>query len=114
MSNKKFQAITKELFMRCRKLNISVAFITQSYFFVPKDVRLTTSHYFIIKINNKIELQNIAINDSADIDYQDFKKIYWECTKEPYNFLTIDNTLPASDPLRFRKNLFYSYVWKWQ
>ena len=76
MSNKKFQAITKELFMRCRKLNISVAFITQSYFFVPKDVRLTTSHYFIIKINNKIELQNIAINDSADIDYQDFKKIY--------------------------------------
>ena len=57
----------------------------------------------------KIELKNIAINHSADIDYQDFKKIYRECTKEPYNFLTIDTTLPASDPLRFRKNLFDSY-----
>ena len=76
MSNKKFQAIIKELFIRCRKLNISLAFITQSYFSVPKDVRLTTTHYFIMKINNKRELQNIAINDSADIDYQDFKKIY--------------------------------------
>ena len=72
-------------------------------------VRLNTTHYFIIKINNKRELQNIAINHSADIDYQDFKKIYRECTKEPFNFLTIDNTLPASDPLRFGKNLFDSY-----
>ena len=63
----------------------------------------------IININNRRELQNIAINQSADIDYQDFKKIYKECTKEPFNFLTIDNTLPASDPLRFRKELFDSY-----
>ena len=61
-----------------------------------------------MKINNKRELQNIAINHSADIDYQDFKKIYRECTKEPYNFLTIDTKLPASDPLRFRKKLFDS------
>ena len=76
MTNKKFQAIIKELFIRCRKLNISLVFITQSYFSVPKDVRLNTTHYFIMKINNKKELQNIAINDSADIDYQDFKKIY--------------------------------------
>ena len=109
MTNKKFQAIIKELFIRCRKLNISLVFITQSYFSVPKDVRLNTTHYFIMKINDKRELQNIAINHSADIDYQDFKKIYRECTKEPYNFLTIDTTLPASDPLRFRKNLFDSY-----
>ena len=62
-----------------------------------------------MKINNKRELQNIAINHSADIDYQDFKKIYRESTKEPFNFLTIDNMLPASDPLRFRKYLFESY-----
>ena len=62
-----------------------------------------------MKINNKIELQNIAINHSANIDYQDFIKIYRECTKEPCNFLTIDITLPASDPLRFRKKLFDSY-----
>ena len=109
MTNKKFQSIIKELFIR--KLNISLAFITQSYFSVPKDVRLNSTH-LIMKINNKRELQNIAINHSADIDYQDFIKIYRECTKEPYNFLTIDTTLPASDPLRFRKNLFDSYVFK--
>ena len=70
MTNKRFQAIIKELFIRCRKLNISLAFITQSYFSVPKDVRLNSTHYLIMKINNKRELQNIAINHSADIDYQ--------------------------------------------
>ena len=62
-----------------------------------------------MKINNKRELQNIAINHSADIDYQDFIKNYRECTKEQYNFLTIDTTLPASNPLRFRNSLFDSY-----
>ena len=61
-----------------------------------------------MKINNRIELKTIALNYSADVNYQDFKKIYRECTKEPYNFLTIDTTLPASDPLRFRKNLLES------
>ena len=59
-----------------------------------------------MKINSKRELQNIAINHSADIDYKDFMKIYIECTKESYNFLTIDNTLLSSNPLRFRKKLF--------
>ena len=81
MSNKKFQAIIKELFIRCRNINISLVFITQSCFSVPKDVRLNSTHYLIMKINNKRELQNIAINHSADIDYQGFKKIYRECTK---------------------------------
>ena len=109
MSNKKFQAIIKEFFIWCRKLNNSLVFISQSYFSVPKDARLNTTHYFIMKINNKRELQNITTNHSADIDYQDFKKIYRECTKEPYDFLTIDTTLPASDPLRFRKSLFDFY-----
>ena len=108
MANKIFQAIIQELFIRCRKLNISLVLITQSYFSVPKDVRLNSTHYFITKINNRIEFKNIGINHSADADYNDFKKIYRECTKEPYNFLTIDTTLPASDPLRFRKNLFDS------
>ena len=64
----------KGLFIRCIKLNISLAFITQSYFSVPKDVRLILTHYFIMKINNKRELQNIANNHSADIDYKDFLK----------------------------------------
>ena len=109
IANKKFQAIIKELFIRCRKSNISLVFMTQSYFSVPKDVRLNSTHYLIMKINNKRELQNIAINHSADIDYQDFIKIYRECTKQPYNFLTIDTTLPASNPSRFRKSLFDSY-----
>ena len=106
MTNKKFQSIIKELFIRCRKLNISVVFITQSYFSVPKDIRLNSTHYFIMKINNKRELQNIVINHSADIDYKDFMKIYRECTKDRFNFLTIDTTLPLDNSLRFRKNLF--------
>ena len=113
MTNERFQAIIKELFSRCRKVNISLVFITQSYFSVPKDIRLrkilNSIDYLIMKINNKRELQNIAINHSAYTDYQDFIKIYRGCTKEPYNFLTIDTTLPASNPLRFRKNLFDSY-----
>ena len=61
-----------------------------------------------MKTNNRNDLQNIAINHSADIDYKDLMKIYRECTKEPFNFLTKDTTLPASEPLRFRKNLFDS------
>ena len=79
--------------------------ITQCYFSVPKDIRLNSTHYLIIKITNKRELQNLAINHSTDIDYKDFAKIYRECTKELHSFLTIDTTLPASNPLRFRKNL---------
>ena len=109
MTNKKFQAIIKELFIRYIKLNVSLVFITKSYISVPKDVRLNTTYYFIMKINNRIELKNIVTDHSADIDYNNFKKIDRECTKEPFNFLTIDTTLPASDPLRFRKNLFDSY-----
>ena len=109
MTKKKIQAIVQELFIRCRKLNISVVFITQFYFSVPEDVRLNSTRYLIMKVNNRKELQNIAINHSAGTDYKDFMKIYRECTKEPFNFSTIDTTLPASDPLRFRKNLFPIY-----
>ena len=109
MTNKKFHVLINELFIRCRKLNISLVFITQSYFSVPKDVTLNSTHYLIMKINNKRELQNISTNHSADTDYKDFIKIYRECTKEPYSFLTIDTILPASDPLRFRKKLFRLY-----
>ena len=97
MTNKKFQVILKELFIRCRKLNVSLLLITQSCFSVPKDVRLNSTHYLIIKINNRGELQNIAISHSANNDYKDFMKIYRECTKEPYSFLASDTILPASD-----------------
>ena len=99
----KFQAIMKHFFVRCRKLNISLAFITQSYYPVPKDVRLNSTHFLIMKISSKQYLQSITINSSKDLDYNDFVKIYRKCTRESYSFLTIDTTLPACDPLKFRK-----------
>ena len=86
MTNKKIQSIIKELFIRCRKLNISLVFVKQSSFSVPMVVRLISTQYLIIKINNKRELQNIAINHSVDIDYKDFMKVYRECTKELNSF----------------------------
>ena len=107
MTNRKFQAILKELFIRCKISNISLVFITQSCFSVSKEVRLNSTHYLIMKIHNKRELQQIATNHSADIDYKDFMKTYRKCTSEPYSFLTIDTTLPANDSLRFRKNLLH-------
>ena len=82
IANKKFQAIIKEMFIKCGKLNISLVFITQSYFSVPEDVRLNSTHYLIMKINNKKELEKIAINHSADIYYKDFMKIYRKCIKD--------------------------------
>ena len=89
MTNKKFQAIIKELFIRCRKLDISLVFIKEFCFSVPKEVRLNSSHCLIMNIYTKRELQQITINHSADIDYKDFVKIYSECTSEPFSFLTM-------------------------
>ena len=106
INNKKLNSIVTELFIRGRKLNISLVFITQSYFKVPKDVRLNSTHFFIMKIPNKRELQQIALNHSSDINSKDFIKIYKKCTAEPYSFLVNDATLASDNPLRFRKNLF--------
>ena len=106
--NKKLDSIVTELFIRGRKLNISLVFITQSYFKVPKDVRLNTSHFFIAKIPNKRELQQIAINHSSDISTKDFTNIYRKCTVEPYSFLVDDTSLASDNPLRFRK-MFLKY-----
>ena len=105
INNKKLNPIVTELFIRGRKLNISIVFITQSYFKVPKDVRLNSTHFFIMKIPNKRELQQIALNHSSDIDFNNFIKIYKKCSAKPYSFLVNDTTLPSDDPLRFRKNL---------
>ena len=107
--NKKLNSIVTELFIRDRKLNISLVFITQSYFKVPKYVRLNTSHFFIAKIPNKRELQKIEINHSLDINIKDFANIYRKCTAEPYSFLVNDTTLPSNNPLRFSKNIFNIY-----
>ena len=92
--------------IRGRKLNISIVFNTQSYFKVPRDVRLNSRHFFIMKILNKRELQQIALNHSSDIDCKDFMKHYKECTNKPYSFLVNDTTLQSDNPLRFRYNRF--------
>ena len=103
--NNKLNPVVTELFIRCRKPNVSIVFITQSYFKVPKDVTLNSTHFFIMKIPNKRELQQIALNHSSDIGFKDFMNIYKKCTTEPYSFLVNDTTLPSDDPLKFRKNL---------
>ena len=105
INNNKLNPIVAELFIQGRKLNISIVFITQSYFKVPKVVRLNSTHFFIMKIPNKRELQQIVLNHSSDIDFKDFMNIYNNSTKEPYSFLVNYTTLPSDDPLRFRKNL---------
>ena len=106
INNKKLNSIVTELFIRGRKLNISLVFITLSYFKVPKNVRLNTTHFFITKIPNERELQQIALNHSSDISTKDFIKTDKECAAELYYFLVNDITLASDNSLRFRKNLF--------
>ena len=94
-----------EFFIRGIKLNISLVFITQLYFKVPKDVRLNATHFVIMKIPNERELQQIGLNHSSDIDFKDFMKIYRKCTPEPFSFLVNDTTIASDNRLGFRKNL---------
>ena len=105
LSNKKLNQVVAELFIRGRKLNISLVFITQYYFDVPKDIRLNSTHFFLMKIRNKQELQQIAFNHLSDIDFKYFMNLYKKFTAKPYYFLVIDGTLASDDPSRFRKNL---------
>ena len=106
INNKKLNSVVTELFIRGRKLNISLVFITHSHFSVPKNVRLNITHFFIMKILNKRELQQISINHSSDICTKNFIDIYRKCTDKPYSFLVNDTTLSSDDTLRFRKNLY--------
>ena len=105
INNQKLDSIATELFIRGRKLNISIFLFTQSYFKVPKDVRLNSTNFFIMKILNKRGLQQIVLNHSSDIGFKNFMKIYKKYTKEPFSFLVNDTTLPSDDHLRLRKNL---------
>ena len=106
LSNKKLNPIVTELFIRGRKLNISLVFIMQSYFTVPKNIRLNSTHYFIMKIPNKRELQQIVFNHSSDTkSFKDFMNLYKKCTAKPYSSLVIDTTLASDNLFRFRKNL---------
>ena len=104
-SNKKLSPIVKELFLRGRKLNILLVFISQSYFKVPKTIRLNATHYFIMKIPSKRELQQIASSYLSDIEFKKFMKLYKNYVKEPDSFLVNDTTLSSDNPLRFRMNL---------
>ena len=106
INNKNLNSIFSELFIRGRKLNIAFLFITKSYFKVPKDVRLKTTHFFIAKTPNKRELQQIAIYHLSNTSTKDFANIYRKYTAEPYSFLVDDTTLPSNNPLKLRKNIF--------
>ena len=100
--NKSFKRIIKELFYRARKVNVSIVFITQSYFRALKNARLNSTHYILMKIGNKKKIKRIAEEKSGQSDYKDFLKIYNYCTKEPYSFMLID-TRPTATML-FKKN----------
>ena len=102
MRSEKFKAIVKELFIRCRKVNISVVFIMQSYFRTPKDAKLNSNHYILMKMGNKKELKSIAEENSGHLDFKDFFKINNYCTKDPYSFMMVD-TRPTAR-VTFKKN----------
>ena len=100
--NKNFKRIIKELFYRARKINVSIVFITQSFFRALKDARLNSTHYILMKISNKKESKRIAEEKSGHLYYKDFLKIYICCTRKPYSFMTIDTRPTASKT--FKKN----------
>ena len=102
LTNEKLNPIVTELFIRGRKLNIYLVFITKSYFAVLKNVRLNSMYHFNIKILNKREL---ALSHSSDTDFKDFRNLYKTCTAKPYSFLVTDTTLASDNPSHFRKNL---------
>ena len=100
--NKNFKRIIKELFYRARKINVSIVFITLSYFRALKDARLNSTHYILMKMGNKKALKSIAEEKSGNLDYKDFLKMYNYCTKEPYSFMTID-AIPTAT-ITYKKN----------
>ena len=101
--NKNFKRIIKELFYRARKINVSIVFITQSYFRALKDARLNSTHYILMKIGYKKKLKRIAEEKSGHLHYKDFLKIYNYCTRESYFFMLIDTRTTAS--VTYKKNL---------
>ena len=105
LSNKKLNSIMNELFIRGTELNISLTFITQSYFTFPNIVRLNSTHDIIMKIPNKRELQQIVYNQLSDIDSKGFMDFYKKYTAKPYSILFIGAATLALDNLSsFTKN----------
>ena len=105
LSNKKLNPIVTQLFKRGWKQNISLVFIIQSYFAVPENIRLNSTHCFIMKIPNIRELQQIAFNHSSDINSQKFMNLCKKCTAKTYSFLVVDATFASGNLSRFKKNL---------
>ena len=103
--NEKINPIVTALFIRGRELKIYLFSITQSYLAGSKNIRLNSTHYFVMETPNKRELQQIAFNHSSDIDFQDFMNLYKMCTAEPYFLLVINTSLASDNSLRFRMNL---------
>ena len=110
INNTKLNSIVTESFIKSRESTISLVFITQSHFKVPKDARLNSIHFFIMKIPNKRELQEIALNHLSDINFKDFIKIYKECTAEPYSFLVNDTILASDNPFKIQKKSFQHII----
>ena len=108
MINKKFQIIVKELFIGCRKLNISLAFITQSYFSIPKDVKLNSTQYLVMKIDRK-ELQILQLIILQILIITILRGFTENAQENRILFLPIGTILLASDPVRSRKYLLPSY-----
>ena len=104
-SNNKLNPMATELFIRGRKLNISLFFLHNLVLLWQKNIRLNSTHYFTMKISNKWEVQQFAVNHSSDTDFSDFMNIYKKCTEKSYSLLVIDATLAWDNPLRFRTNL---------
>ena len=104
-SNKELSPIVTELFLRERKFNVILVFISQCHFKMAKTIRFNATHYFIINIPEKRELQQVASNHSFDIDFKGFMKLYKHYNKKPYSFLENSTTLSSDNPLRFRMNL---------
>ena len=105
LNNKKINPIVTELSIRGRKLNISLVFITQPYFAVPKNIRLNHTHYFVIKSLNNQRLQQVVFNHSSDINFQDFMNLFKKMYCKTILFLVIDAALASDNPLSFKKNL---------
>ena len=104
MWNLHFKLIVTELILRGRTLNI-LLLLYYTFFKMPKTIRLNATHYFIMKVPNKREIQQIAPIHLSEIDFKDFMKLYKDYTKEPYSLLVNDTTLPSDNPLGFRKNV---------
>ena len=110
LSSKKLNPIVTQFFIRGRKLYTSLVFITQFYFAVPKNISLNLTHYFVMKIPNKRELQQIVYNRSSNIDFQGLINLYKKYTAKLYSFFVIDTTLAAYNSSFFRKNIKTNYV----